>query len=206
MTMDRETIATLAQVFAAIGTVTVAILAIWGEWFRSMLAAPKLELRLCAPTGNLTVRQNQTRTIYYHLEVHNRRRWSPAKHVRVLLTGYAKRRPDGTFFPEPVVAPLQLTWAFPQFHELLPTVSTTDTCDLGFLDDGAQRFAIALYVTPNNFRGFVAANEAIRVHVVARADNAETKKPLILELAWDGDWSTDMDEMKRHLVIREVEE
>ena len=66
----------------------------------------------------------------------------------------------------------------------MPTVSTTDTCDLGFLEEGAPQFNVSLYVTPNNFRGFVGRDEAMRVHVVARAENAETKTPLILEISW----------------------
>ena len=88
----------------------------------------------------------------------------------------------------------------------MPTVSTTDTCDLGFLEEGAPQFNVSLYVTPNNFRGFVGRDEAMRVHVVARAENAETKTPLILEISWDGVWSPNMDEMQRHLVVREVKE
>jgi len=200
--MDLDLVNTIAQVFAAVGTVAVAILAIWGDKVRAAIAGPKLELQLRDAKGNLTLRGNQQKTIYYHIKVTNRRKWSPARYVRVLVTGLEKKRPDGTFFPEPLACPLQLTWAFPQFHELLPTVATNDICDLGFLDEGAQRFALSPYVLPNNFRGFVQAGESMRVSIIASAHNYESKSPLVLEIAWDGKWSTDMDEMQRHLVIR----
>jgi hypothetical protein len=203
--MDRETLVAGAQVFAAIGTVSVAVLAIWGDWFRSMLAAPRLELRLRDRRGNLTLRGDGTSTVFYHLIVNNRRRWAPATHVRILLTRYEKRLPDGRYLPEPLVAPLQLTWAFPQFHELLPTIATTDTCDLGFLDQGAEQFHLSLYISPNNFAGFLRPGDAMRVHLVARADNAETE-PLMIEIAWDGQWSQDMDQLQRHLTVREISE
>ena len=122
--MDLEVISTIAKVFSAVGTVSVAVLAIWGDKVRAAIAGPKLELKLQNERGNLTVRANQTRTIYYHLKLTNKRKWSPAKHVRMLVTDIEKKRADGTYFPEPLVAPLQLAWAFPQFHELLPTIVT----------------------------------------------------------------------------------
>lgn len=202
--MNLDVINTIAKVFAAIGTVTVAILAIWGEKVRAAIAGPKLELKLRDARGDLTFRANQKRTVYYHIKLTNKRRWSPAKRVRVLVTGIEKRRPDGTYFPEPLIAPLQLTWVSPQFHELLPTIATSDVCDLGFLDEDAQRFTISLYDVPNNFRGYVEPGQSMRVSIVASAHNYESKSPLALEISWDGMWSSDMDELQRHLVIKGV--
>jgi hypothetical protein len=51
----------------------------------------------------------------------------------LLVVGIAKRRPDGSYLAEPIIAPFQLTWAFPEFHELFPTIAHSDTCDLGYL-------------------------------------------------------------------------
>jgi len=208
--LKLEIISTIAKVLAAIGTFIVAILAIWGDKIRARLAAPKLKLALHDPGGDLTVRGNQRKAIYYHIELTNERTWSPAKRVRVLLTGIEKRRPNGTFSPEPLMIPLQLAWAFslrfPQFHELLPTIGTARICDLGFLDEGAERFTLSPYVVPNNFRGYVSAGESMRVSLVASGDNYESRSPLCLEISWDGKWSSDSDEMQRHLVIKEVRE
>jgi hypothetical protein len=202
--MEVPVINAIAQVFAAIGTVAVAILAIWGDKIRAAIAGPKLQLQLRDTRGNLTTRADQKKTIYYHVKVTNKRTWSPARYVRVLVTGLEKKRPDGTYFPESLVAPLQLTWAYPQFHELLPTITTNDICDLGFLGEDAQRFNLSTYVIPNNFRGYAAPGESLRVQIIASAHNFESKSPLILEISWDGAWSSDMDEMQRHLVIKEV--
>jgi hypothetical protein len=201
--MDQGQVQTLAQVFAAIGTVAVAILAIWGEKVRALVAGPKLRLSLRDSRGNLTVRANGRRTVYYHILVRNERTWSPATSVRITVTSIEKRRPDGTYFLETVVAPLQLTWAYAEVHELLPTIVESDTCDLGFLDEDANRFTLPLYVTPNNFRGYVGPNEAMRVHIVGSGYNVSTD-PLVLQVSWDGVWSSDMDELQRHLVIQEV--
>jgi hypothetical protein len=122
---------TSAAWFTAIGTVAVAIVAIWGGWIRTRLAGPQTALALRDGRGDLTRRNDGTREIYYHVLVSNRRQWSPAEAVRVLVVGLAKRRPDGSYLAEPLVAPLQLTWAFPTFHELFPTIADSDTCDFG---------------------------------------------------------------------------
>ena len=196
---------TLAQIFAAIGTVAVAILAIWGEKIRAAVAGPKIEFGLNDPKGNLTIRANGKRTIYYHLQLLNRRAWSPASHTRVLVTAIEKKRPDGTYFPESLIAPLQLTWALPQFHELLPTIATRDVCDLGYLDEDSQRFELSLYIKPNNFTGFVEPGQSMRVKIIVAAHNYESKKPTVLEISWDGKWHSDLSEMQKHLVIKEVQ-
>ncbi len=200
-----ELINTIAQVFSAIGTVVVAILAIWGDKIRSVIAAPNIVFGLRNSKGNLTLRANNKRTIYYHLELINKREWSPASHVRVLVIGIEKKRPDGTFFPETLVAPLQLTWAFPEFHELLPTITKNDVCDLGFLDEGSQRFELSLYIKPNNFKGYVEPGQSMRVKIIVSGHNYESKTPKILEISWDGNWSSDLDEIQKHLVIKEVD-
>lgn len=199
-----ETANLVVQIFVAIGTIAVAVLAIWGDKIRSSIAGPNLELKLRDSRGSLTSRANKKRAIYYHLQLVNKREWSPAKHVRLLIIGIEKRRPDGTFFPESLIAPLQLTWAFPQFHELLPTIATSDVCDLGFLDEDSQRFDVSLYIIPNNFRGYVEPGQSMRVSIIASAHNYESKKPLKLEISWDGAWNSDLEEMQRHLVIKEV--
>ena len=188
----------------AVGTLAVAILAIWGDWIRDRVAGPKLELALRNDHGDLNPRNDGTREIYYHIAVNNRRRWSPASAVRLLVVGLARRRPDGSYLAEPLVTPLQLTWAFPTFHELFPTVAVSDTCDFGAVDESSGRFRLSTYIFPNNFRGFIEGGEAMRVTVVAEAHNGRSE-PLVLEVSWDGQWFPDLDEMRRHLVIRPID-
>lgn len=65
--------------FTAFGTVAVAVLAIWGNWVRSMLAPAKLTLVEHTPEGDLTTFASGTRVIFCHLKVSNQRRWLPAQ-------------------------------------------------------------------------------------------------------------------------------
>jgi len=191
----------ITQTFIAFGTVAVAILAIWGEKFRPR---PKLEFKIHDARGDLTKRQNGQQTIYYHVGIENKRRWALARRVRILCTSISKRAPDGSFVKEPLVIPLQLNWINPSFHELLPNIYSNDISDLGSLDENSNHFKLSLYFYPNNFRGFISANEAIRVSLIATADNFTSKSPYNLEIAWDGKWSPNLEEMQKHLVIKEV--
>jgi len=200
--METSAVERLASVFTAIGTVAVAVAAIWGDWIKSKFLGPKLELALVDHWDVNTTNYNK-RQIYCHLEVRNLRQRSPAKSVRVVVEGLAKVRPDGTFFPEYLVVPLQLTWAFPTVHEQLPTIGPRDRCDFGLLQEDSGQFRLSTYIWPNNFRGFLIANEAMQVRVVTLAQDAASK-PLLLEISWDGTWSPDREEMQRHLVVKEV--
>jgi hypothetical protein len=177
----------------AIGTLAVAVVAIWGDWIRARLAGPQITLALRDARGDLTTRNDGRKEIYFHISVKNHRLWSPAEAVRVLVVGVAKRRPDGSYLAEPLIAPLQLTWAFPSFHELFPTIADSDTCDFGALDEQTKVFRLTTYITPNNFRGTVIGGEAIRATLVASAHNARSK-PLVVEVSWDGVWTTDLEE------------
>jgi hypothetical protein len=196
---------TLASWFTAIGTVAVAIMAIWGDAIRSRVAGPRLTITL-RPRGDANPRNDGTRSIYHHVIVENNHGWSAAEAVRVLVVDIAKRGPDGSFFPQPPITPLQLSWAFPQFQEILPTIPSSGparTCDLGYLDEGSQRFRLSTYIFPNNFPGAIIAGEAIRVVLIAAAQNGQSRR-LHVEISWDGKWSNDLDEMQRHLVVKEV--
>jgi hypothetical protein len=99
---------------------------------------------------------------------------------------------------------LQLTWAYAAATgEQLPTIVANKTCDLGCLTEGVDRFRLTTYVRPNNFPGYITAGQTMRVAVVAIAENVQSS-PLVLEISWDGKWSADLNEMQRHLVVKEV--
>jgi len=195
----------IAGVFTAIGTVLVAVLAIWGDFFRYKLAGPQLELSLNDASGDLTPRTNGAQTYFFHLKVRNRRLWSPAKDVRVLLERIARRGPDGSFFAEPLVYPLPLAWTPSELGDFQRTIADTETCDLGFLDQKPEAFRLSVIIAPGNFKGYVLADSAIHVRIVASGQNATSSKPLFLEIAWDGHWIADREEMRKHLVVKEID-
>jgi hypothetical protein len=201
--VDIKRLVGIAQIVAALGTVTVTILAIWGDWFRVKWAAPKLSLKLRDTSGSLTTQANGIRVYYWHLLVSNKRSWALARRVQVRVTEIRKQDPDGEFHRVSLPIPVQLTWSYPQIHPIQPDIGTEDTCDLGRLRRGEDAFKLSSYITPNNFEGFVRANEAMQVTLDALADN-HCSGPYKVEISWDGKWADNTEELSRHLIVKEV--
>lgn len=204
--MSYRLINTVASVFTAIGTVAVSVLAIWGDRVKDYILGPRLALSLVSAGGDLTTRNTGGRIYYYHLRVVNGKRRIPAHGVRVVVQGLSQRTPGGIFVQHPVVYPLQLSWTPAEPGEVERTIVHDSTCDFGFIDqEGDIRpFCPAIPRVPNNFPGFVAKDECVRFEVVATGQNVFSPRPTVFEVSWDGQWTENQEEMKRHLVIREV--
>lgn len=199
---DLSTIQIIIDALVAIGTIAVAVLAIWGEWFREKLGMrPKLQLRVRDTKGTLTARGDGRRVIYYHLVVENRRPWALATGVQVMITQIWRQAAGGNFKAEDLAARLPLTWQFPQFNPVSPNIRESKICDLGLIVEGDEQFRPSLYIHPNNFKGYVRADDAVRFGLEVRADNFTSKSPHIVEVSWDGQWTSDLDEMSIHLDI-----
>lgn len=201
---DQDSIRIILDILVAIGTIAIAILAIWGDWFREKFAAPKLALRLRSRYGNPTT-INGRNVLYYHLVVKNNRKWSLAKGVQIMVNGIWRKAADGTFKPETLAAEIPLTWSFPQFSPINPTLRNERICDLGYLAQGNSHFKPSLYFYPNNFKGFVGAGDSVRLGIIVNAENFTSAKSFVVEISWDGKWDTDLDQMEKHLVVKEIE-
>jgi hypothetical protein len=195
------------QIAVAVGTIAVAILAIWGDQVRHCLGlGPRLTLALDDPQGEpINILEGEGRSSparYYHLRVRNSHRWAQATNVRVVIVGLARPAADGALAPQSLSGPLQLMWRFSAFHPTFSTVGPDDIADLGFLKRGSS-FVLTPFVYPANFKGSLARNERLQVVVQALADNAESK-PIAIDVLWDGNWHDDTLEMAKCLVVRQV--
>jgi hypothetical protein len=186
----------------ALGTITVAALAIWGEWFRHKWAGPKPKLEPHNFRGSVTTLTARFPAIYYHLKVTNRRKWAAVRNCRVFLKQLHRRGPDGEFRAVPLVVPLQYVWAPAEWAPIEQSFSTEAVLDFGRLVKGSNVFEPTFYVTSANFQGFVAANEAVRYTLQIVAENYGEISEQIFEVAWDGNFSENLDQMR--LVIKEI--
>lgn len=198
----------------SIGSILVAIIAIWGERIKSMFFGPQLSLVPHNFRGNVTTATEiDTRTgsiirsyraIYYHLRVENSRRWTVAKNCRVLLREVYKRGPDGEFRRLPLVVPLQYVWSPAEWSPAFKSVSDHEVLDFGSISEITNRFNPKFYVTSANFEGYVEANEVVRYGLSIVSDNFVSPNLQVFEVAWNGRFSENLDEMSRNLNIREV--
>jgi len=200
----------------SIGSILVAVIAIWGEWIRSKFFGPQLSLVPHNFRGNVTTAtETEIRTgfiirsykaIYYHLRVENSRRWAVAKNCRVLLREVYKREPNGEFQRLPLVVPLHYVWSPREWSPAFKSVSDNEVLDFGSISEISDRFNPKFYVTSANFEGYVEANEVVRYGLSIVADNFVSPNLQVFEVAWDGRFSENLDEMSRSLNIREITE
>jgi hypothetical protein len=201
--LSSPVVANLAAIFTAVGTVSVAALALFGH----AITGPRLRLALARAQGNFYRRANAKNSVYYHIEVRNRPWFSKttAEQVRVSVTGICRRGPDGKFSTlEPVVFSAQLFWAPSEMREPFRAVTKREVADFGFLVEDGNEFRLNT-IWSSYSRSGVMAGEAMRVEVTATGSNIYSAKKLFLEVAWDGTWSNDLDELRRHLVVKPVD-
>src|SRR6267143_1148957 len=161
---QQECWSLVIQGAVAAGTLALAVLAIWGDFVRSILASPQLYVRLNSVEGELTYLSDGQPIRYYHVAVGNGRRWAPARNVRVFLRRLERPGPDGNWQPAMASTLIPLTWQFPQFvPESVTTVGPDRLCDFGAVTkQGVPLFRLTPEFEPNNFRGTLVGGERLR--------------------------------------------
>ena len=193
----------IIQSVAAFGTLIIAILAIWGDWVRSLLAAPKLKISLRSNSGEFTQFGDGRKVRYYHLVVTNTRRWAPCRNVVAYLTRVERPGPDDNWQQVLRTGPVVLPWQFGKFYAGLPIIGRERICDLARIseDEGLE---LVPEFRPNNLDPTLRSAGQLRAHVVAIGDNGESS-PCVVQFAWDGNWEEGSSEMRTHLVVNEVQ-
>lgn len=198
----------------AVGTIAVAVLAIWGDKIRNRLAPARLEIEPTEPgpirgtftrLGQNTMAPNRPGAMWYTLKVVNKRPWRACPNCRVLLVGVSRRGPDGMYRPESFPVPRQFCWAPSESTPTEITLGREHVFDLGFLTDSPMAvFTPNLYSVPNNFPGYVGINQSVRYSLAVAAENFYSPTYQVFEVSWDGQWNESPEEISRHLTVREV--
>ena len=190
------------QIATVIATLLLGAIAIWGDSIKVKLLGSKLQLSLFDPEGNRINLTDGTNTRYYHLRVTNTRRLAQAHNVRVVVTKIVRPAADGSIPEETLSGPVQLTWQHGHSMPQYPTVGPSINCDLGCLlkDKG---FSLSLLFVPNNVNPQVLSNQKMQIEAIAVSDETESN-PITVEITWDGAWTEDAKEMRKHMVVKEI--
>jgi hypothetical protein len=194
------------QALIAIGTLAVAVIAIWGDWLRSKLLPLKLSIVPHNLRGIVTTFTDGPQVIYYYLKVANQSHWRAAENCRVMLCSIARRAPNGEFRDIPMSVPMQYVWSPARLTPPLVNVSKEWYIDFGRLTEGGPHFEPTLYWYPNNFQGYVRKDEAVRYCLQVLADGFVSERYHVFEVAWNGEWDDNLDNMAQNLTIREIRE
>ena len=188
----------ICQWAIAVGTILVAVFAIFGNEMRMLLFGPKLHVALKDPRGESIQWSDGVNSRYYHLRVWNRGR-IPAKNVRVCINTLNRLDADGTMRPIPLSGHIQLAWQWEESNPQFQTIGADSTCDLGYLKEG-ESFKLKTIFDPIAYNFTIAKGERMIVGIIALSDEAKSTE-LKLEIAWDGIWSDDPEKMRNHMVI-----
>jgi hypothetical protein len=193
---------------SAMGSLPVAIVALFGEKLRNRLLPPKLIVEKVDDEGDLVPQtitwqdesgarqQHQRDARYYYLRVTNTRRLiSPAHDVQVVIESVETPGPNA----QPVQVfrgPLPLTWRHGHAYPPARTIGPVTECD--FLVATAEpSLGIMASFAPNNLT--VEYPHATRMWLTVPAHASECDSdPVRFEVAWDGKWDRGEAEMKMH--------
>jgi hypothetical protein len=198
--------ASIADWLTGIGTLAVAVVAVWGAELKAWLHPPKAAIEVQNLLGEYTHFGDNRPVVFYHLKVVSRRRFAPLRNCRVLLAALWRRSKAGRFEPAPMPVPFQLAWAPSESTPALMTIQSEQPFDLGFLrsptTEEVGRFQPALYHLPFDFRGFVLAGEAVRYALRVEADGMVDGHTRLVQISWDGQWSDDLGQLATHLSVK----
>jgi hypothetical protein len=195
----------VVNIFIAIGTIAVFIVAIWGEWLKNKLNPLKLKIVFPEKFGSLTkITGQEIKLIYYHLKVINERKNAIAKNCIVELVSISKKLPNGIYEKIYLPVPASFVWSPAGSNDENVTVNNYKTFDFLIIYENPQIIYPGFSKTPNNFEGFIKPNEPIRYELEIKADNFIPTINQTFEISWDGTFNESVEEMKRHLIIEEV--
>jgi hypothetical protein len=189
----------------AFGTVAVAVLAIWGDRIKSVLAPPELAIQSHDLGGVLTEETKLTQVYYYYLKVVNLRPWFSVKECRVLLVGIERRLDDMQFHRVSFPVPQEFYWAPQSDGNRAVTITKERVFDFGkVVKRDGSRFEPTLTFLPPNFNGFVGKKEAVRYYLEVDAEGFASRQSTVVEVAWNGIWSDERETMAQNLIIHTV--
>lgn len=200
---------------AAAGATFLAVLvALFGQAFRGKFFPPKLGLRLLDPKGekavarlawveNGEVKERMEDCRYYHLQVSNSRRWSPAHEVQVVLLRLEEPAPQGGWKVEWTGA-IPLGWRHQQLYSTSRTVGALADVDLCSVIKN-KWLALHPLITPFNLK--VQRREPCVLCLTIQAQSSECdSRPIRVKVAWDGKWHDGAQEMIGHLSVEVLDE
>ena len=196
----------------ALATFLAVLAALFLDWFRARFFPPNLILSLVDRRGAPPIRTFignpvtfETVSRWYHVQVINQRRMTPARDTQVYLMAVEELDAANQYIRRPTGAipfPVRHGVFAPPGRAIGPTVEW-DLCSVARESsaDGPPMFSLHTVVAPTDIVVHRTAAFSLILNLQARSIEADLNM-LRLEVAWDGHWAEDTDQMSHHLVIR----
>ena len=196
----------------ALGTISAVLIALFGQAFRAKFFPPQLSLNVVHPEGEKTKvrltwfedgkqKERWEDARYYHVQVQNNRRWSPANQTQVFLMQVEEPGPDGGF-QTVWRGDIPLGWrhqeVFPPARSIGPKADA-DLCSV-VKDKWLQLHPL---VAPYNLNVQRREKSILILSLQARSNEGDSSI-LRIQIAWDGGWHDGSEEMKHHLTVNVI--
>ena len=200
------------SVGTGLATLGAVLVALFGDWIKAKLFAPKLTLAVPNVFGERTSqtlewetpqgRQSRVEDArYYHLRVVNAARWPTANQTQVYIQRVEEPGPDGQLIIT-WSGDIPIQWTHQALYPLARTIGPEASCDLCSVVKG-KWLQLHPMLVPNNF--LFKWREPATIDVTLRAKSNEAESPTArIRIAWDGKWEDGTSEMAHHLVVKNV--
>ena len=211
----------LATFFTGIATFGAVLVALFHDWLRHNLLPPKLCISLSGYPHSTTMTQVHgndplrepivTESLWFHVEVSNERRFARAEAVQLMLVRVEEPDSSGVFSTV-WIGEVPLTWqhmyAFNTTTERVlghPIRSDLISCTKQAFHESTPFLRINTIFTPNELAKYAVRAGQLRMRLTIQARSLEVDSdPMLIEIAWDGTWSDDLNDMARRLVVKKI--
>lgn len=193
----------IVNIVLAVATILIFLVAIWGDWVKLKIFF-KLKLELKKLKQEPAYSDDTIVAYVYHLQIIKKSKFGMVKNCRLLLTRIQDYK-DNVWVDIPWNVSRQFHNAPQESNIILATFPQKQIIDFGMIRTENRIFSPQLRDI-KFFRNdeLVPTGKKImkrRYFVEIEAENYYSKKPIIYEVTWNGEWSDNPNEMERNFKI-----
>lgn len=190
----------------AIGTLLAVVVALFKEQLQARFLPPRLRLKLLRKEGEKTQLKTESGQVvddvrYYHLQVWNKRRRSPADQVKVYLVRIDEPGPSGKL-QQVWVGNVPIRWRDQEFLPPFQTVGAAKDCDFFMVRKKEKALTLMPQFAPNNLKVVREGKCRFAAWLQIRSNEVDSAV-MSIEVSWDGLWEDGDAEMLKHLEVGE---
>jgi hypothetical protein len=198
----------VAQWVGAIATSAAVFLALFKEVIIRFLYPPKLNLMLVKSKGEKSRvkvqwngQESEDPARYYHLQVSNSRRVSPAQDVQVYLTRVERPGPNQKLQVE-WEGNTPMRWRDQEIHPLQRKIGAPFDCDLCMVTKKCYAEILPV-IAPLYLTKQLSPNTDVVLSFQARSVEADSDIVRV-RICWDGKWEDGDEEMAHHFIVESL--
>jgi hypothetical protein len=188
------------QAFSAISTFLVVVVALLGPVIQHWLFRAQFKIKMPRGMGDPAKFNDGRQAHYFHLHVLNTRTFIRVHDCHVLLLKVETPAEDGGWRVR-WTGPLQTRWKYQEANAIRIRLLTHGNPADAFYCDETGKIGLSLLASPYNLQG-LQDESGWKLRLTFIVDSNEgTSNEIELVICWDGTWSSNRDELRKHLNV-----